>query len=87
MALVILDPTNGPIDAASGFVTAPRPADLKGLTFGIMANGLGDSETMFDALCAGLAESDGVADVVKVVKASVAVPRNGTGSLHQRPWR
>ena len=74
MAMTILDPTNGSIDVASGFVTAPRPVSLDGQTFGIMANGLGDSEIMFDALYARLAEDDGVSDVVKVVKASVAVP-------------
>jgi hypothetical protein len=74
VALAILDPTNGSIDASSGFVTAPRPVTLDGQTFGIMANGLGDSEIMFDALYAKLAETEGVSDVVKVVKASVAVP-------------
>jgi hypothetical protein len=74
MALAILDPTNGSIDGAGDFVTAPRPVNLDGQTFGIMANGLGDSEIMFDALYARLAEADGVSSVVKVVKASVAVP-------------
>jgi len=74
VALAILDPTNGSIDAASGFVTAPRPVTLEGQTFGIMANGLGDSEIMFDALYATFAEADGVSEVIKVVKASVAVP-------------
>lgn len=74
MALTVLDPTSGPIDAASGFVTAVRPPSLEGQTLGILANGLGDSEIMFEALSAALVETDGVADVVKVVKASVAVP-------------
>jgi hypothetical protein len=89
MALAILDPTNGSIDAASGFVTAPRPVNLAGQTFGIMANGLGDSQIMFDALAARLAEADGVSNVVKVVKASVAVPptpRSGIGSSPRPPW-
>jgi hypothetical protein len=62
MAIAILDPTNGSIDAASGFVTAPRPVTLHGQTFGIMANGLGDSEIMFDALYATFAETDGLSD-------------------------
>jgi hypothetical protein len=74
MALAILDPTNGAIDGAGGFLTASRPVNLDGQTFGIMANGLGDSEIMFDALYARLAETEGVSNVVKVVKASVAVP-------------
>jgi hypothetical protein len=73
MAIAILDPTNGAIDAENGFTTAARPGSLKGQTLGIVANGLGDSEIMFDALFTSLAESDGLADVVKVVKASVAV--------------
>jgi hypothetical protein len=74
MAIAILDPTNGAIDGDGNFVTATRPARLEGLTLGIVANGLGDSEIMFDALYARLAETDGLADVVKVVKPSVAVP-------------
>jgi hypothetical protein len=72
MTVAILDPTNGSIDSRRGFVTATRPATLEGQTFGIMANGLGDSEIMFDALYAQLS-GDGLRDVVKVVKASVAV--------------
>jgi hypothetical protein len=53
---------------------APRPASLKGQTLGIIANGLGRSEAMFDALAAHLMKWDDVADSVKVVKPSVAVP-------------
>ena len=74
MAIAVLDPTNGSIDADRGFLMAPRPPSLAGHTLGILANGLGDSEIMFDALSAALSETDGVADVVKVVKDSVAVP-------------
>lgn len=74
MALAVLDPTNGPIDAAGTFTTAARPRTLAGQVLGIMANGLGDSEVMFDALAATLTESDGLAGSVKVVKSSVAVP-------------
>lgn len=73
MALAVLDPTSGSIDDVTGFVTASRPASLEGQTLGILANGLGDTEIMFDALGAALAEEDGLADVVKIVKASVAV--------------
>lgn len=74
MALAVLDPTGGPIGGVTGFTTAARPVSLAGQTLGILANGLGDTEIMFDAVGAALAEDDGLADVVKVVKASVAVP-------------
>jgi len=74
MALTVLDPTNGPIDSQEPFALADRPPTLAGQTLGVLANGLGDSEIMFDALAAALAESDGLAATVKVVKSSVAVP-------------
>jgi hypothetical protein len=73
MAIITLDPTTGPLDAATPLELAPRPASLEGQTLGIVANGLGDSEIMFDAIADALAEHDGVADVVKIVKAGVAV--------------
>ena len=61
-------------EAGNAPVLAPRPADLKGQVLGIVANGLGISEVMFDGLAAALCEERGVRDVVKVVKPSVAVP-------------
>ena len=73
MAIITLDPTTGPLDAATPLALAPRPASLDGQVLGIIANGLGDSEIMFDALADALVEHDGVADVVKIVKAGVAV--------------
>ena len=73
MAIITLDPTNGALDAATPLALAPRPASLDGQVLGIIANGLGDSEIMFDALADMLVEHDGVADVVKIVKAGVAV--------------
>ena len=73
MAIITLDPTNGALDAATPLALAPRPASLDGQVLGIIANGLGDSEIMFDALADMLVEHDGVADAVKIVKAGVAV--------------
>jgi hypothetical protein len=73
MSIITLDPTNGPLDATTPLELAPRPATLDGQVLGIVANGLGDSEIMFDAIADALAEADGIADVVKVVKAGVAV--------------
>lgn len=74
MSLITLDPTNGAFGADSTLVLAPRPATLAGQTLGIIANGLGRSEIMFDALAAELTKWDDLADTVKVVKPSVAVP-------------
>ena len=53
---------------------APRPVSLEGQTLGIVANGLGISEVMFDTLAGALCAEYGVRDVVKVIKPSVAVP-------------
>lgn len=74
MSLITLDPTNGPFGAGSTIAMAPRPTTLKGQTLGIIANGLGKSELMFDALGEQLTKWDDLANVVKVVKPSVAVP-------------
>jgi hypothetical protein len=75
MSLVTLEPTNGPFGSnAPGIPVAPRPATLAGQTLGIVANGLGVSETMFDALAEQLTKWDDLAGIVKVVKPSVAVP-------------
>ena len=73
MAVVTLDPTTGFGEGAE-FPLAPRPASLQGQVLGLVANGLGDSETMFDVIGAALMRVDGVAGVHKVVKHSVAVP-------------
>jgi len=74
MTFVTLDPTNGPMGTASGFALAARPSTLKGETLGIIANGLGHSEQMFDALADELVKWDDLAGSIKVVKPSVAVP-------------
>jgi len=73
MAIITLDPTTGPLDAATPLALAERPVDLEGQVLGIIANGLGDSEIMFDAIADALVESARVTDVVKIVKAGVAV--------------
>jgi len=74
MPLITLDPTNGPFGASRTIAMAPRPATLKGQTLGIVANGLGRSEVMFDALAEQLTKWDDLAGAIKVVKPSVAVP-------------
>ena len=74
MTVVTLDPTTGGVDVGAHLALAPRPRSLEGHVLGIVANGLGISEVMFDHLGELLRESDGLAGVVKVVKPSVAVP-------------
>jgi hypothetical protein len=58
---------------AAAFKMAPRPSTLAGHTLGIIANGLGRSEVMFDALAEQSGKWDDLAGSVKVVKPSVAV--------------
>jgi hypothetical protein len=73
MTIITLEPVEPPA-AAEAFPLAPRPVTLRGQTLGVVANGLGCSELMFDAIADELAETDRLAGVVKVVKPSVAVP-------------
>ena len=49
MALITLDPTNGAFGSSATIAMAPRPSTLAGQTLGIIANGLGQSESMFGA--------------------------------------
>jgi hypothetical protein len=74
MKLITLDPTNGPLGTDSTVPLAPRPPTLKGQTLGIIANGLGESGLMFDALAEALVKWDDMAPPVKIVKPSVSVP-------------
>ena len=74
MAILTLDPTTSRPTEGHALVLAPRPANLSGQVLGIVANGLGISGVMFDALGAVLCDDYGVRDVIKVVKPSVAVP-------------
>ena len=74
MDLITLDPTTASPGDSATFTMAARPASLQGQTLGIIANGLGRSELMFDALAEQLTKWDDLAGSVKVVKPSVAVP-------------
>ena len=73
MSIVTLDPTTG-FGSDQEFPLALRPATLRGQVLGLVCNGLGDSEIMFDAIGDALCETDGVAGTHKVLKHSVAVP-------------
>jgi hypothetical protein len=74
LPIITLDPTTAAPGDAATFTMAPRPPSLEGQTLGIIANGLGRSELMFDALADQLTKWDDLAGRVKVVKPSVAVP-------------
>jgi len=74
MTVLALDPTTGGVDTGASMEFAPRPRTLHGQVLGIVANGLGISEVMFDRIADLLCERDGLAGVVKIVKPSVAVP-------------
>lgn len=77
MPIVALDPTAGPVgptEAAQTRRLAPRPRSLAGQRVGLVANGLGEGETLLDAIYAELAAADDVEGVVKVVKRSVSIP-------------
>jgi hypothetical protein len=74
MTVLTLDPRSPLAARAGADVLAPRPVTLAGQTLGIIANGLGYSELMFDHLATVLTDADGLAATVKVVKPSVAVP-------------
>jgi hypothetical protein len=74
MAIVALDPTSGPLGTHDDRRLAPRPRSLVGQRIGLVANGLGEGEALLDALYEELASVDAVEGVVKVVKASVAIP-------------
>ena len=73
MSVITLDPTGAAAPSANRTM-APRPSSLAGQTLGIVANGLGRSEAMFDALGEQLTKWHDLAGTVKVVKPSVAVP-------------
>ncbi|HWG63874.1 MAG TPA: hypothetical protein VG253_19470 [Streptosporangiaceae bacterium] len=74
VAVLTLDPRSSIARLSGAGVLAPRPSTLNGQTLGIVANGLGDSEFMFDALAVLLQDREGLAATVKVVKPSIAVP-------------
>ena len=76
MTIVGLDPT-GARDESSGAPAerqlAARPSSLAGARLGLVCNGLGMGEDLFDAIAAELCRTDGVAEVMKVRKGSVSI--------------
>jgi len=74
MAITTLDPRSTRAATATRWSRATRPVSLEGQILGLVCNGVGDCEIMFDRLGEVLTERYGLAGVVKVVKPSVAVP-------------
>jgi hypothetical protein len=74
MAIITLDPRSTRAAVATRWSRAIRPVSLEGQILGLVCNGVGDCEVMFDQLGVVLTERYGVAGIVKVVKRSVAVP-------------
>ena len=69
-----LDPTSGPLERRDERKLRPRPDSLDGQVVALVANGLGRSAEMLDALYEELAERADLNGVVRVLKSSVSVP-------------
>ena len=72
-AVIGLDPTSGPLPEARDKV-AGRPPSLDGAVIGLVANGLGKSEVLMQALYEELKDMADLAGVLPVLKSSVSVP-------------
>jgi hypothetical protein len=68
-----LDPTSGPLPAASGRPAA-RPQTLDGAVIGLVANGLGETETLLREVYAQIGAIASPAGAIPVLKGSVSVP-------------
>jgi len=71
---IALDPTSGPLERRDPRTLRPRPRSLGGHVIGLVANGLGRSEDLLDALYAELASTSSLNGAVRVLKSSVSVP-------------
>ncbi len=70
-----LDPTSPLVEADEQRSTPrPRPASLDGAVLGLVANGLGESESFLQLVYELLAKDNDIAGVVPVLKSSVSVP-------------
>ncbi len=70
-----LDPTSPLVEADEQRSTPrPRPASLDGAVLGLVANGLGESESFLQLVYQLLAKDNEIAGVVPVLKPSVSVP-------------
>ncbi len=72
--IVTLDPTSGPLDRKDPRKFPDRRDTLNGAVVGLIANGLGITEKLMDALYEELSKEAELIGAVKVLKSSVSVP-------------
>ncbi len=72
MTIEVLHP--GYADDATPVDEVARPASLAGLVVGLVSNGKQGTATFFDAMDESLRNDHGVAEVVRVTKASYSAP-------------
>ncbi len=70
----ILDPTLGPAAPTAASAAAPRPARLRGVTIGLLANGKSNAMPLLDRIAEHLRERHGVAGVLRVAKTNASAP-------------
>ena len=84
MTIEVLDPTYG--DGAADFAEAARPADLSGMTVGIVSNGKQGTRQLFDAIEAELLQRHGVGDVVRLTKRNYSAPAEAEVMDRAKKW-
>jgi hypothetical protein len=72
MAIEVLDPTNE--DAPEAVALAPRLADLRGATVGMISNGKAGTARLFDHIEEILRREHDVAEVVRRTKGNYSAP-------------
>jgi len=85
MTIEILDPTYG--DGAAEFTEAARPADLAGLTVGIVSNGKQGTRPLFDAIEAELRHRHAVGEVVRLTKQNYSAPAEVEVMDQAKKWQ
>ena len=70
---LILDPTLRTVLPRPASL-APRPANLRGATIGLLANGKSNGMALLDGLADLLRERHGIGDVVRIAKTNASVP-------------
>lgn len=71
--IVGLDPSSGPLGEEGGHA-AERPGSLRGVTIGLVSNGLGRSDDILERVAKEIEQLEPIGRVLKVRKPSVSVP-------------
>jgi len=72
--IVGLDPTSGPLRKPEGEPARRHNPTLDGAVIGLVANGLGHTEALMQAIYAELSETAELAGALPVLKGSVSIP-------------